>query len=329
MVLFVMGLSLFIFGASSLREVGIPSGLKAQHNGICVQLRWKHNPKEKIAGYNIYRSGRLIKKRHKINQSICSAASFRDSSLFNSQVVYYQVTTVDVDGKESFPSPPVEVKYILFDKNNIISDQELFNNSAMNLQQIQEFLIWQGSALACYMIDGKTAAQHIYDACQQYKVNPCVVFVTLQKEQRLITSTIVTQQQLNWAMGWGEPSDFVSQINRGTEQFRRYYDFFRASKKEESNLKGYKDEEGILWSAGYPHRVHDGIITPCNIATTGLYVYTPWVGQGGGGQKSIGGNYLFWDLWYNKFQFNEKYQHDGTTEPYAFYDEQIHIDPHL
>jgi len=183
---------------------------------------------------------------------------------------------------------------ISFDKNNIISDEQLTNFASMTLEEIQDFLHLHGSVLAGYSFDGRSAAQHIYDACQEHRVNPQVVLVALQKEQGLILSSTASQERLNLAMGW-DPSgiydshNFGDQVYWGTWQFRRCYE----------NLQSYVDTKSVPWSVGEPHAVMDGTVTPGNRATAVLYIYTNWIG----GPEGIGGNYLFWDLWYNTFQF--------------------------
>jgi hypothetical protein len=189
-------------------------------------------------------------------------------------------------------------KGFYFDKNNIISDEQLLDFSTMNAQQIQDFLVLHESALANYSENGKTAAQLIYEACQKHKINPMVVLVTLQKEQGLIIrsnrlSEEELKKRLNFAMGWGKPSNFRDQIWYGTRQFRLCYE----------NLGRYKDVKNKPWSVGEEHFVYDGSIIPANKATACLYVYTPWIGEGGGGRKGVGGNYLFWYLWYRSFNF--------------------------
>ncbi len=296
-------------GITGDTRLNAPSHLRAWHSGTYVQLGWDLNPDEQIAGYNIYRSVNLNGEWHKLNPSTFPLTVFVDYSPFSDEVVYYKVTAVEIDGNESQASIPIEVKFrritkkqamqgleaVSFDKNNIIANQQLLNASAMTLQQIQAFLDSWDSGLANLLISEKTAAQHIYDACQTYSISPYVVLATLQKEQSLITTENPSQQQLDWAMGWGDPSNFADQVQYGTRQFKLYYD----------NLGNYTDVAGVPWSVGELHTVWDGTVAPANIATAGLYIYTPWIGQGGGGQVGVGGNYLFWDLWYNTFQFSE------------------------
>lgn len=187
------------------------------------------------------------------------------------------------------------------DKNNIISDQQM-QAQDMTQQQIQKFLeSWKGF-LATYKPDGKKlASQFIFEAAQKYKISPKVILVTLQKEQGLVKAKKPTQCQLDWAMGWSWPpqekpkscggkmdSNFTFQIDKGTGQFRRYYDNpqkypFQVG-KETKDLDGFK-------------------VKPINQSTANLYNYTPYVGEKCGGKKNRGGNGLFWQLWYQDFKF--------------------------
>lgn len=227
--------------------------------------------------------------------------TYVDYSAPRSELVFYRVNYVDGNGQE-IPSASVlgiststavararPEAASAYDTNNIISDPQLTNSGTISAEQIQSFLSSQGSVLVNYSSGGKTAAQRIYDDCQTHGISPYVVLVTLQKEKGLIRSS--TANPNSYAMGWNtgdsSTSDFANQIYYGTRQFRLYY----------NNLGGYG------WTVGQPHAVSDGTVTPANTATAGLYIYTPWIGQGGGGQVGVGGNYLFWDLWYNTFDF--------------------------
>jgi len=293
-VIFLIG-CMISNGIAGNEKLSAPNNLVAWQSGEYIQLRYDFDYEEQYE-YNIYRSPNLGGEWEKLNFIPFPLNNFVDYHPLVYETSYYKVVRIDYYGNESFPSI-IKVQYDLtkigicikgiFDKNNIISDQQLINFSSMSLWDIQNFLSDHGSYLATYYFNSRSAAQHIYDACQEHQISPQVVLTTLQKEQGLITSSSATQAQLNWAMGWDGSSDFGTQIYWGTKQFRRYYD----------DLGNYG------WSVGVPHTVNDGVITPANIATAGLYIYTPWIGEGGGGAYGVGGNYLFWDLWYNTFSF--------------------------
>ena len=278
-----------------------PYNLVAWDSGRYVQLNWDLRVETALKGYNVYRAAKSPDHWEKLNDEVITGTSFIDFTSPRSQLVFYRVNEVNEDGSENFSASVLSVsttgvegsnfqaEALTFDKNNIISDSQLRNANAMSAGQIQTFLTNQGGVLATYSTGGKSAAQHIYDNCQLHGISPYVVLVTLQKEKGLIKSS--TANPNNFAMGWNtgdsSTSDFANQIYYGTRQFRRYYD----------NLGSYG------WVVGQAHAVSDGTITAANTATAGLYIYTPWIGQGGGGRTGVGGNYLFWDLWTNTFGF--------------------------
>ena len=53
--------------------------------------------------------------------------------------------------------------------------------------------------------EGQTAAEIIYQAAQDYKINPQVLIVLLEKEQSLITDTYPNTKQYRSATGYGCP----------------------------------------------------------------------------------------------------------------------------
>jgi hypothetical protein len=202
---------------------------------------------------------------------------------------------ISQDGSSS-PIPLASTKASC-DKNDIISDQQM-QTQDMTQQQIQKFLeSWKGF-LATYKPDGKKlASQFIFEAAQKYKISPKVILVTLQKERSLVTKKTPTQCDLDWAMGYGaKPKScggqatwsFITQVNTATWQFRQYY-----NKPQNYNFKVGKASQTL----------DPTNVTPANQATANLYNYTPWAGEKCGGKIGVGGNGLFWQLWYQTFNF--------------------------
>lgn len=274
--------------------------LIAWDSGKYVQLNWDTDQTLSTRGYNVYRSVNTSDAWVKLNQEIVSSPGFVDFSAPRSELVFYRVNIV-IENDE-FPAQIISINTAAknpasgqlaptagYSKNDIISDSQLLDSTALSAAQIQTFLSNQGSPLANYSSGGKTAAQRIYDECQTHGISPYVVLVTLQKEKGLIKNAGANPN--NFAMGWStgdsSTSDFANQIYYGTRQFKLYY----------NNLSGYG------WTVEQSHSVSDGTVTAANTSTAGLYIYTPWIGQGGGGQTGVGGNYLFWDLWFNTFGF--------------------------
>ena len=201
--------------------------------------------------------------------------------------------------------------------DHLMDDSVMRASSAMSAQDIQSFLAQKGSGLAafsdvenCGSTSGahysyyatyyacgqsRSAAQIIYDAGRAYGINPQVLLATLQKEQSLITTPNPTSYQLNFAMGYGCPDSgscsypgFFNQLDNAAWQFRTYMElgsgnswwgypassypcngatrYYSAALKA-GNSVGFKDDAGTPYTT---------IVIP-NIATGGLYCYTPHV----------------------------------------------------
>ncbi len=278
------------------KNLQAPTNLVAWDSGHYVQLNWDSNG----GSYSIYRSVHGP-DQWTLLQPRFTGTSFVDYDAPRSSLVYYRIRSTNVEDPDALNDSVVSINtasesaqneaqiLATYDKNNLITNAQLTNANTMNASQIQNFLTSQGSVLANFSSGGKTAAQRIYDDCQTHGINPQVVLVTLQKEKGLIRSASANPNSL--AMGWNTgdstTTNFDNQIYYGTRQFRLYV----------NNLAGYG------WTVGQAHSVSDGTVTAGSIATAGLYIYTPWIGQGGGGAAGIGGNYLFWDLWTNTFGF--------------------------
>src|SRR5680860_1539910 len=150
---------------------------------------------------------------------------------------------------------------LVFNPNNIISNNELMDVNSMSLFDIQSFLREKGSYLANYQTNNaygvlKSAAEIIYDAslnnyncdgvtlsetptaeeralkCQTITtINPKALLVLLQKEQSLIQKTSPDQKALDEATGYGcftgktcVPywKGFGKQVNSAALQFLSY-----------------------------------------------------------------------------------------------------------
>ncbi|HBX16130.1 MAG TPA: hypothetical protein DEF57_02370, partial [Candidatus Magasanikbacteria bacterium] len=95
-----------------------------------------------------------------------------------------------------------------FNPNMIITDEELTNANTMSHEDIAAFLKNKSSSLANYeIIDpatglNKTATEIIFQASQNYQINPRVLLVLLQKEQSLVENSTPTQYNFDWATGY-------------------------------------------------------------------------------------------------------------------------------
>lgn len=182
--------------------------------------------------------------------------------------------------------PAVQASPDPFNPNLIIYDDEYSDWQSMTLNQVQEFLNTKGGILKSYSINGKSAAQLIYESATTWHVSEKLLLVTLQKEQSLIEQAPSSQRALDYAMGYGCPTNgscspdtagFDKQIDYAGWQYRRYLDQISTNGHTISG-----------WTPGVTKATLDGdLITPQNSATASLYTYTP----------HISGNYSFWKIW--------------------------------
>lgn len=190
-------------------------------------------------------------------------------------------------------------------REHITTDLELRNELSMTLENIENFLFSINSFLAFYVTEDafgteRTAAEIIYNAANDYGINPQSLLVTLQKEQGLLSTPPdeATQFQLDLAMGYapGNPSfrGFGIQVDRAAWQIDKYY---RDMETVGTTVSGW----GVMISKATEDCL---VITPRNMATAALYTYTPLAGLQWGGCTPFGGNFLYWDLFYNVYSFD-------------------------
>ncbi len=188
---------------------------------------------------------------------------------------------------------------LAFDPNYIISDDELQDESSMNLDQIEAFLA--NSFLGGYETadsEGRirSAAEIIYRAAREHNVNPQFLLVLIQKEQSLVTDRDPSAKQLDWAAGYGICDDcsmndpalarwqgFGKQINSAALQFIEGYLLDIESRGKTAGKYG----------PGIPITIDGTRVTPENAATAALYAYTP----------HLHGNENFaylWNMWFGR-----------------------------
>jgi len=191
-----------------------------------------------------------------------------------------------------------------FNADYIISDAELEDYGSLSQDAIQRFLESKGSFLASYthVVNGvvKKASQIIFDEANLYQINPKVILAMLQKEQSLITDRTPSQNQLDWATGFGV-CDSCSKDDPSLSSLKGFYnqvsDF--AEKVRVNYLRDLQSLGRTLtgWGPGKTKTTLDGYdITPVNRATAILYTYNPY--RGG---DRIGANYNFWKIWQRYF----------------------------
>ncbi len=197
----------------------------------------------------------------------------------------------------ALPLSPLRVTAESFQPNYLISDDDMTDVFSMGLNEIQTML--DRGYLGTYVtedVDGKRhyASDIIWRAAQRNGISPRVILVMLQKEQSLVTDPSPTEDQLNWAMGYGvcdncthdDPaiqrfSGFAKQVNSATLQLSQGY---------LADLTAI-GETIMGFSPGDPIEIDGTTIVPANNATAALYTYTP----------HLHGNENFVTLWHRWF----------------------------
>ena len=173
-----------------------------------------------------------------------------------------------------------------FDEDYIISDTQLIDYQTMSLSDVQYFLEFgpgKTGSLANYTavdISGqeKTAAEIIYQASQQYYVNPYLILVTLEKEQSLITRYPQKSTQYDWATGY---SCYAGTCDDAWQGFSR-----QVKGAARRFMIGYWEDLSTTgctftnWCINQTKRTQDNVlITPRSLATAALYTYNPYRGN--------------------------------------------------
>lgn len=238
-----------------------------------------------------------------------------------------------------------------FNPGNIISDAVMSNYNSMSAAEIQSFLTSKNSCqntneayyrqleaqypnldwhfenghFVCLSEErfgdtwteigtGQTAAEIIYQAAQDYKINPQVLLVLLEKEQSLITDTFPNSKQYRSATGYGCPDTaacsskyygFKNQIRNAAALFRNVLDngYSVYPERTPGVYVGYNPNAACGRSEVFIE----------NRATAALYRYTPYqpnaaalnAGYGTGDSCSAYGNrnfYLYFHDWFGDLQ---------------------------
>ena len=250
-----------------------------------------------------------------------------------------------------------------FNAGNIMSDFVMTNKSSMTEAQIQTFLLSKNSCndrniskaaayphlqynirdgkfvcLAEESFNGESAARIIWQAAQDYNINPQVLIVLLEKEQGLITDTWPNNIQYRAATGYGCPdtADCDGKYYGFKNQVRNAANFFRAY--QTGNTGWYK----LVWPGSkytgawqpfdYAVQLHPN--TACgsistrieNRATASLYSYTPYrpnqaalnAQYGHGDNCSSYGNRNFWMFFSDWFGSTQGLIYNGIDYSQVF-----------
>lgn len=236
-----------------------------------------------------------------------------------------------------------------FNPGNIISDAMMANYNSMNKDEIQRFLSsknkcnntnyqqylslkaqypntdwhFENGHFVCLAEErfgdgvtigsGQTAAEIIYQAAQDYQINPQVLLVLLEKEQSLITDTYPNSKQYRSATGYGCPDTAPCNAE--------YYGFKNQVRKAAAMFRTVLDGGWSNYPAGRTSYVQYNPNSACggtqvyieNRATSALYRYTPYqpnasalnAGYGAGDSCGAYGNrnfYLYFTDWFGSTQ---------------------------
>ncbi len=234
-----------------------------------------------------------------------------------------------------------------FKAGNIISDAVMGDYGSMSISEIQSFLksknscnntnVWISSGnltssldmsgtmnwhvenghfvcMADESFDGESAAQIIWQAAQDYKINPKVLIVLLQKEQGLVTDTRPRSGQYRAATGYGCPDTaacdskyygFKNQVRRAAGLFHTVLTGGWSNYTVGNNYVQYHPNSACGGTNVYIE----------NRATASLYRYTPYQpnsaslssGYGMGDGCSSYGNRNFWLYftdWFGSTQYS-------------------------
>ena len=197
-----------------------------------------------------------------------------------------------------------------FDPGYIMSDWQMGNYTSMDESAIQAFLKSKNSCydtnlgkyttgnkvgyfsemspprtwhikngqfvcMAEEVFDGGTAAHIIWQAAQDYRINPQVLLVLLEKEQSLVTDTFPHSQQYRSATGYGCPDTapcssqyygLKNQIRKAAELFRTVLDGGWTNYPLGWNYVQYNPNAGCGGT----------MVNIRSLATSALYRYTPY-----------------------------------------------------
>ena len=177
--------------------------------------------------------------------------------------------------------PIYSAKASTFDPGYLLLDEDMTDIFSLDLTQIHAFL--QQGSLGNYItedIDGKRhyASDIIWRAAQRNGISPKVILTLLQKEQSLITDPHPSQNQLDFATGYGICDSctfddaqaqrfrgFAKQINSATLQLKEGY--LLDLEKYGKTVMGY--------GPGVIANIDGQNVLIKNNATAALYTYTP------------------------------------------------------
>lgn len=205
-----------------------------------------------------------------------------------------------------------------FNAGNIMDDSVFVKRSSMTANQIKSFLTSKGvscttgNCLKNYTQNGKSSARIIYEAAQDYRINPQVLIVLIQKETGLVTINNPASWRYRTATGYGCPDGEPcnSEYYGFTNQVRQAARMFRNIMNENPNwYTPYTiGSNRIYWHPDLS-RCGSSTVNIVNLTTVALYSYTPYrpnsaalnAGYGTGNSCSSYGNRNFYQYFKDWF----------------------------
>lgn len=161
------------------------------------------------------------------------------------------------------------------DRHRLLEDSELEGDQLVTAAQIQKLLEDEGSALAGFVEDGRSAAQWIVGESIAQGISPVYMVARIETESGLVRSG--TLDYVLSATGCGCPdgqacdpsvAELGLQVRCAAELARSYLADIDATNETISG-----------WGVGFGKYSLEGCwVEPQTRATAALYTYTPWVG---------------------------------------------------
>lgn len=185
-----------------------------------------------------------------------------------------------------------------FRPEKILDDEDIIGLGNVDQRWLEEFLLRRGSLGKTLLpdIDGRTkpAAEIIWRVATSYAINPKYLLALLQKEQSLVEDPSPTQDQFDWATGYGI-CDACSKTDPALQEFKGFASQLEwAAKQHREKYLPQLLSQGRTISGLAPHApaIIDGqLLIPANQATVMLYSYTP----------HVAGNLNLWRIWQRWF----------------------------
>lgn len=173
------------------------------------------------------------------------------------------------------PKPGGQLEASGITPNRLLEDVQVEGDQEVTVAQIQALLVDQGSALAGYVEDGRSAADWIVSESKGMSISPVYMVARIETESGLIRSG--TSANIASATGCACPdgticdpavAGFGLQVRCAAELMRSYLNDLDQVNMTVSG-----------WSVGAGRSTLDPCwVVPENRATAALYTYTPWVG---------------------------------------------------